>query len=251
MAVPPEIALIIPARNEQSSLPGVLRSVPPEVTRVVVVDNGSADATGRVASEHGALVVAEPVAGCGRACLAGLASLREQPPDIVAFADADGSDDLSRLPELAAPIFAGEKDLVLGRRIPVERKALTFQQRFGHALATRLIRLLWGYSFRDLGPMRALRWDSLNCLALADQAFGWTVEMQVRAVRQGLRIAEIDVPYRPRTAGRSKISRTINGTVKAGCTILWVIGREFLLSLRQRKFQTSPEDAVMAAELVP
>lgn len=226
MNAPPGIALIIPARNEELSLPGVLGNVPKEIGRVVVVDNGSTDCTAEVAAAFGALVVHEPVAGYGRACLAGIAFLCNAPPDIVAFVDADGSDELSRLPDLIAPVAAGEADLVLGRRLPSVASALSFQQRFGHLLATGLIRLFWGHRFRDLGPMRVIRWSALESLEMADKAFGWTVEMQVRAVKNGLSIREIDVPYHPRRAGRSKISRTISGTVKAGCTILWVIGRE-------------------------
>jgi len=234
-ATTPNIALIIPARNEELSLPGVLSNVPHEIKRVVVVDNGSTDDTARVAAAYGALVVPEPVGGYGRACLAGLASLRNDPPDIVAFVDADGSDELSCLPELIAPVAAGEEDLVLGRRIPVVMSALSFQQRFGHLLATGLIRLFWRYCYRDLGPMRVIKWTALNRLSMTDQAFGWTVEMQVRALRHGLRIREIDVPYHQRTAGKSKISRTITGTVKAGSTILWVIGREVVQGLLQKE----------------
>ena len=248
MTDPPSIALLIPARNEELSLPGVLGNIPAVITQVVVVDNGSTDATARVAAEYGAWVVKEPVAGYGRACLSGLAALRKDPPDIVAFVDADGSDELSRLPDLIAQVADGEQDLVLGRRIPVERKALSFQQRFGHLLATGLIRLIWKHRFRDLGPMRVIRWTSLERLAMTDQAFGWTVEMQVRALKHGLRLQEIDVPYHQRTAGKSKISRTVTGTVRAGSTILWVIGRELVHGLMQKRHQTAPADTVIAAE---
>jgi glycosyltransferase involved in cell wall biosynthesis len=139
----PEIALIIPARNEELSLPGVIRNIPARITRIVVVDNGSTDGTAQVAVAYGAVVVTEPVAGYGRACLAGLDALRCNPPDIVAFVDADGSDELACLSVLIAPVAAGEQDFVLGERIPVEREALSFQQRFGHLLATGLIRLIW------------------------------------------------------------------------------------------------------------
>ncbi len=236
-ALLPDIALIIPARNEELPLPGVLGNVPAGITRIVVVDNGSTDGTARIAADHGATVVAEPVAGYGRACLAGLAILRSDPPDLVAFVDADGSDELSRLPDLIAPVVAGEQDLVLGRRIPDEPGALSFQQRFGHWLATGLIRLFWRHRYRDLGPMRVIRWEALERLAMTDQAFGWTVEMQVRAIRQGLRIREIDVPYHRRTAGTSKISRTISGTIRAGSTILWVIGREVARGLQRKRHE--------------
>lgn len=244
----PEIALIIPARNEELSLPGVLKNVPPEITRVVVVDNGSTDTTARVAAAHGAQVVTEPVAGYGRACLAGLAALRDDPPDIIAFVDADGSDEPARLFDLIAPIASGRRDLVLGRRLPVESRALTVQQRCGHLLATGLIRLFWQHRFRDLGPMRAIRWESLELLGMTDQAFGWTVEMQVRALKQGLRIEEIDVPYHRRSAGKSKISRTITGTIKAGSTILWVIGREVVHGIRQKAAKPVVTPAVIAGE---
>lgn len=227
----PEIALIIPARNEELSLAGVLENVPQLITRVLVVDNGSTDATAQVAARYGAQVVPEAVAGYGRACLAGLAVLRDNPPDLVAFVDADGSDELSRLPGLIAPVAAGEQDLVLGRRMPAEKSALSFQQRFGHWLATWLIRLFWRHRYRDLGPMRVISWAALERLAMTDQAFGWTVEMQVRAIKCGLRVREIEVPYYRRRAGKSKISRTLAGTFRAGSTILWVIGREVLHGL--------------------
>jgi hypothetical protein len=247
-AAAPDIALIIPARNEELSLLGVLGNVPAEIRRIVVVDNGSTDATAQVAAAYGSLVVSEPVAGYGRACLAGLEFLRNDPPDVVAFVDADGSDELSCLPALISQVVNGTQDLVLGRRIPVVAAALSFQQRFGHLLATGLIRLFWKYSYRDLGPMRVIRWTDLERLAMADQAFGWTVEMQIRAVKQGLRILEMDVPYQQRTAGKSKISRTISGTVKAGSTILWVIGRELVHGLQHKRRQTAPACTFIASE---
>lgn len=221
-------ALIIPARNEALSLPAVLSRVPSVVTRVLVVDNGSTDDTAAVAKAFGAEVILEPVAGYGKACLAGIAALASSPPAFVAFADADGSDGVQNLETLLTPLFKGEVDLALAARQPVELRALTLQQRFGNRLATCLIRIIWGHDFRDLGPMRALSWEALTKLRMMDEDFGWTVEMQIKAVKLGLRIAEHPLPYYPRIAGRSKISRTLAGVVRAGTKILWVIGRELV-----------------------
>lgn len=223
---PVRVALIIPARNEELSLPTVLARVPAPVTRVVVVDNGSTDATAAVARSCGAQVVHEPVAGYGRACLAGISALTHDPPALVAFADADGSDGVENLAVLLQPILAGEADLSLALRVPDGGGALTPQQRFGNRLATRLIRFIWGHDYGDLGPMRVVTWQALLELGMEDLDFGWTVEMQIRAVKAGLRIRETPLPYHPRLAGESKISRTLSGVVRAGAKILWVIGRE-------------------------
>ncbi|HOV85979.1 MAG TPA: glycosyltransferase family 2 protein [Syntrophobacteraceae bacterium] len=222
------IALVIPARNEALTLPRVLGSVPHEVDRVLVVDNGSTDETSRVARANGAQVVNEPTAGYGRACLAALEVLEQEPPEIVAFADADGSDDLSHLPELVALIAGGKADLALARRSPVEAHALSLQQRFGNWLATRLILLVWGHGYADLGPMRAITWRALQGLGMEDRDYGWTIEMQVRALRMGLRVIEHPVPYLRRKAGRSKVSGSLSGVLRAGTKILWVIAREFV-----------------------
>jgi hypothetical protein len=216
----------MPARNEAAALPFVFEMVPAEVDRIIVVDNGSTDSTARVARERGGEVVAEQRPGYGRACLAGLAVLEKSPPHVVAFADADGSDDLSRLGDLIDSIARGEADLALGKRVPKDADALSLQQRFGNWLATRLIRLFWKHDYADLGPMRAISWRALRKLRMEDLDYGWTVEMQVKAVKMGLRIREIPLPYYPRAAGRSKVSGTLNGTVRAGIKILWVIGRE-------------------------
>ncbi len=220
------VALIIPARNEALSLPAVLSMVPDAVTRILVVDNGSTDATAAVARALGAEVVFEPVPGYGRACLAGIAALREAPPGVVAFADADGSDGVQNLPVLLRLIREEATDLVLARRVPVGERALTLQQRFGNRLATTLIRLIWGHSYGDLGPMRAISWGALEKLNMVDQDFGWTVEMQIKALKAGLEVKECPLPYYPRIAGVSKISRTLTGVARAGTKILWVIGRE-------------------------
>jgi glycosyltransferase involved in cell wall biosynthesis len=196
------------------------------LSRVVVADNGSTDATARIARAGGATVVSEPRRGYGRACLAGLSALASDPPDIVAFLDADFSDDPARLRDLVGPIAMGECDFVLGsRRLgAAEPGAFPAHQRWGNHLSVALIRLLYGHRFTDLGPFRALRYDALRSLGMRDPTFGWTAEMQVKALRAGLRVREVPVPYR-RRIGRSKISGTFAGTVKAGSKILWTIAR--------------------------
>jgi Glycosyl transferase family 2 len=228
------IALILPARNEALALPAVLKDIPPEIDSVLVVDNGSIDDTATVARSFNAMVVSESAPGYGMACLAGIASLNNNPPDIVAFADADGSDDLTKLCALITPIAQGEVDFVIEKRMPVEPNALSHQQRFGNWLAASLMRLFWGYSFGDLGPMRAIQWESLSALSMSDRNFGWTVEMQIRSLKTGLRIREYPLPYRARTAGRSKVSRTLRGSIKAGVKILWVIFREAFVDKKSR-----------------
>ena len=226
------IALIIPARNEAESLPQVLRDIPALIDRVIVVDNGSSDGSGELARSLGAEVIREERPGYGRACLAGLAHLQSNPPAFIAFADADGSDNHACLPDLLTPLLEDCCDFSLANRQPTTPQALTPQQRFGNWLATRLIHLLWGYNFNDLGPMRALRWESLKALNMEDEDFGWTVEMQIKALQHNLRICEIPIPYRPRMAGQSKISRTVVGVIRAGSKILWVVGREAWLQRR-------------------
>lgn len=226
------VAVVIPARDEAPSVGGVVAGLlaqPVPLDRVVVVDNGSRDATAEVARAAGATVVAEPRPGYGRACLAGIAHVALDPPDVLVFADADASDDPADLAALVAPLAADTADLVIGSRAlgqrigRVEPGALLPQARWGNALACALIRARWGARFTDLGPFRAARWRSLQALGMRDPTFGWTVEMQVRAVRAGLRTAEVPVAYR-RRIGRSKITGTVNGTVRAGAKILWTVG---------------------------
>jgi glycosyltransferase involved in cell wall biosynthesis len=226
----------MPARNEALPLPGVLQSAPHSIDRIIVADNGSTDDTAQLARAFGAQVVAEPRAGYGRACLAALAALESAPPDIVAFADADGSDDLSCLPELLDPLAEGVADFILARRVPLEANALQLQQRFGNLLSTRLIRLLWGHGYQDLGPMRAITYAALARLEMSDPDYGWTIEMQVRALQHGLRVIEIPVAYRCRQAGHSKVSGSLGGSLRAGVKILSVIGRE---ALRDKRLWTS------------
>ena len=220
------IVLIMPAKDEALSLPSVLVSVPKEVDQSLVVNNGSKDDTADVARNCGVHVVDEPRSGYGRACLAGVGMLEKNPPDIVAFADADGSDDISRLFKLVDPLIDGKADFVLESRFPAEHGALSQQQRFGNRLATFLINLFWGHKYSDLGPMRVIRWDCLKKLRMNDTNYGWTVQMQIRAVKEGLRVLECPLPYRNRVAGVSKVSRNLYGSVRAGVKILWVIFQE-------------------------
>ena len=220
--------VVIPALNEEASLPMVLRDLPrPLIRRIVVADNGSTDDTAWVAQEGGAFVVEAPRRGYGSACLAALDWLRHNiPPDLVVFVDADWSDHPDELPRLIAPILAGEADLVIGSRVLGDREpgALLPQARAGNLVACLLIRLLYGHRYTDLGPFRAIRWDALERLGMADPNFGWTAEMQVKALRHGLLVTEVPVSYR-RRVGVSKITGTLMGTLRAGYKILWTVLR--------------------------
>ncbi|WP_291296226.1 glycosyltransferase family 2 protein [Elioraea sp.] len=229
MTEPPwglRVGLVIPARDEADALPRVLPALPPWLAQVIVVDNGSRDGTAAVARSLGAEVVSEPRRGYGRACLAGIAALAPGITTVV-FMDADASDKPEEMAFLLAPLARGDADLVIGSRTrgQSEQGALTPQQRFGNALACMLIRAVWGVGFTDLGPFRAIDRSALARLSMQDETWGWTVEMQVRAARLGLAVAEIPVGYRKRI-GQSKISGTVSGSVRAGAKILYVIGRE-------------------------
>ena len=221
--------LVIPARDEAPNVASVFRSLPwSALRRVVLVDNGSRDATAQLAREAGAAVVHEPQPGYGAACLAGLRWLTAQPAPspVVAFLDADGADDPGRLPELIEAVASGAADLAIASRPRLAAPgALTPPQRLGNALACGVIRALTGTRYTDLGPMRAIRADALRELEMRDRTWGWTVEMQYKAAAAGLRVTEIAVPYRPRRAGASKISGTISGTARAGTKILFTLGR--------------------------
>lgn len=225
------VTVVIPALNEESSLPHVLADLPP-VGRVIVVDNGSTDSTGRIATACGAQVVIEPLRGYGSACLRGLAEVRRlvvsgnSAPDILVFIDADYSDHPDLLPVLIAPILRDEADFVLGSRLLGEREpgAMPPQSVYGNRLACFLMRRLFGTIYTDLGPFRAIRYRSLLEIGMTDTNFGWTVEMQIKASRARLRIQEVPVPYR-RRIGISKISGTLGGTLRAGAKILYLIGK--------------------------
>jgi len=221
------IDVVIPALNEESALPNVLRDIPrPPVRRVVVADNGSTDRTPHVAEEHGAEVVRESERGYGAACLKALAHLAEDPPEVVVFLDGDYSDHPDELPLVVAPILSGDAELVVGSRAigRAQRGSLSPQQRIGNAIACRALGALYGVHYTDLGPFRAIRWEALRRLRMEDRNYGWTVEMQIKAAQHGLRHAEVPVSYRPRI-GVSKVSGTVRGSASAGAKILWLLGR--------------------------
>ncbi len=222
------IDVVIPAYNEEDSIGLVLADIPPGlVRRVVVADNNSRDATAVRARQAGAEVVPAPVQGYGSACLAALDHVRRTgPPQIVAFLDGDYSDHPEEMPALVGPIARGEADLVIGSRVlgAAEPGALLPQARWGNRFACLLVRLLYGHRYTDLGPFRAISWQALESLGMRDTNFGWTAEMQVKALRRGLRVVEVPVSYRRRT-GISKITGTVTGTVRAGWKIVTTVVR--------------------------
>lgn len=226
----PRVAVVIPALNEEAALGRVLAEIPRSLVHTVIVaDNGSRDRTAQVAEEGGAQVVHAPRRGYGSACLEGLAACRRLPggpPDVVCFLDADYSDYPADMGRVLEPILRGEAELVIGSRMifPESRSALLPQARLGNALAVTLIRWIWGARYTDLGPFRAVTWQALEQVGMQDPDFGWTVELQVKAARLGLRHTEVPVRYRERV-GTSKITGTLKGTLLAGTKILWTIGR--------------------------
>jgi glycosyltransferase involved in cell wall biosynthesis len=222
----PRVSLIIPALNEEKSIGSVLNDVPADlVDEVLVVDNGSTDRTASIAEFFGARVVSEPRRGYGQACLTGIAESADDSV-IIAFLDADYSDFPQDLERILQPLFEGKAEMVIGTRTTEtdSRSSLTPQQRWGNWLATTLVRLFWQHRYTDLGPFRAIRRDALRRLGMTDRNYGWTIEMQIKAVRQNLRITEVPVRYRVRI-GRSKISGTVKGTILAGAKIIYTIFR--------------------------
>lgn len=220
-----KVALVIPARNEETPLPGVLAEIPPGVAEtVIVVDNGSTDRTAAVSRNAGALVVSEPRAGYGFACAAGVQAAREQGAEVLVFIDADGSFDPAQIRDLLAPIECEQADLVLGSRLAggIEPGAMPPHARFGNWLVARLMRALYNLPVTDLGPFRAIRTDLLERLGMQEMTYGWPTEMMVKAARRGARVIEVPVRYRVRRGGRSKVSGTLRGTVLATYFILFV-----------------------------
>ncbi|MBK8623534.1 MAG: glycosyltransferase family 2 protein [Saprospiraceae bacterium] len=221
------IDVIIPVYNEADSIAYVIRDIPKDrVRHIIVCNNNSSDDTPDIARRSGAVVVDAPARGYGNACLKGMAYIAGQniKPDIVVFLDGDYSDYPGQLPEVVAPIIHENFDMVIGSRAlgKMEQGAMMPQQIFGNWLATRLIKIFFGYTFTDLGPFRAIRYDRLLELQMADKTYGWTVEMQVKAAKKGFRCKEVAVHYKKRI-GESKVSGTIKGTILAGYKILWTI----------------------------
>ena len=204
----------------------MVESVKGLVDRVIVVDNGSTDATVDVARNAGALVVHEPQRGYGAACLRGLGELAVEPPDVVLFLDGDASDHPEDALMILNTVINTDVEMCLGSRVlgDAERGSLTPVQRFGNWLSTDLIKRIWGVHYTDLGPLRAVRWETLMRLDMQDRTWGWTVEMQIKAAKHGIRTQEIPVRYR-RRIGTSKISGTIVGSLRAGTKILTTIAR--------------------------
>jgi len=220
----PKISVIIPALNEEESIGLVLNDIPGEIVEdVIVVDNGSNDNTVTVANSLGARVIREPLKGYGAACLRGISQLKHD-TDIVVFLDADYSDYPQDIHTVIKPIVTDKAEMVIGSRMSGTREkgALLPQAVFGNKLATFLIRLFWGFKYTDLGPFRAIKYKDLLALNMMDKNFGWTVEMQIKALKKGLRIVEVPVRYRKRI-GKSKITGTFSGTVRAGVKIIYTI----------------------------
>lgn len=221
------IDVIIPAYNEEKSIKQVISDIPKDLVRhIFICDNGSNDHTAEFAKQSGAVVLHAPDKGYGNACLRGMAHIASLgiAPDIVVFLDGDYSDHPEEMPEVVSPVSAGDADMVIGSRAlgTREKGAMMPQQIFGNMLATTLIRWIYGYRYTDLGPFRAINYKKLVGLGMEDRNYGWTVEMQVKAARQKLRVTEVPVKYRQRL-GVSKVSGTLRGTFMAGYKIIWTI----------------------------
>jgi len=223
--------VIIPAYNEENSIVKVIHDVPSIIDEIIVVDNNSTDNTGIYAEKAGATVLAESRKGYGYACLKGIEYLSKSDikPDIVVFLDGDYSDYPEEMTKLVAPIIEDNIDFVVGARVRHLREpnAMTPQQIFGNWLATTLMKLIFGARFTDLGPFRAIKYEKLMNLEMEDKTYGWTVEMQLKSVRQNLTYIEVPVKYK-RRIGTSKVSGTIKGAIFAGFKILgWIFKYSF------------------------
>ena len=220
------IKVIIPAFNEADSIASVIKEIPTSVTEVIVVNNNSTDETVKNAVAAGATVLTENRKGYGYACLKGMNYIAEQsnPPDIIVFIDGDYSDYPEELTKIVAPILSNDYDFVIGSRVKKLREegSMTPQQIFGNWLATFLMKLLFGATFTDLGPFRAIKYRKLLELQMEDKTYGWTVEMQLKALKKKLSYTEVPVHYKKRI-GVSKVSGTVKGSIFAGIKILgWI-----------------------------
>ncbi len=225
------IKVIIPAFNEEKSIGKVIAEIPNIVSEIIVVDNNSTDKTSEVAKKAGATVLFQPNPGYGNACLKGMEYISAQSikPNILVFLDGDYSDYPSELTKIVAPIIDDNIDFVVGARVKNLREngAMTFPQRFGNKLATKLMRLFFNSKFTDLGPFRAIKYEKLLQLNMEDKTYGWTVEMQLKALKRNFSYTEVAVPYRNRI-GISKVSGTIKGAIFAGIKILtWIFKYSF------------------------
>lgn len=222
-----KVSVVIPALNEEEPIGDVVRAVPREIaSEVIVVDNGSTDATAREARRAGARVVSEPRRGYGRACRAGVEAVSHD-AEIVVFLDGDGSDCPKLMSRLVDPVAEGAYDFVIGSRTRGRREkgSMNFQQVFAGRLAGWTLRALYGVSYTDMCPFRAIRRDALLVLGMREETYGWNLEMQMRAARAKLRILEVPVDHRRRTGGESKVSGTLRGTLLAGTRILYTVAR--------------------------
>ena len=229
--MPPIIKVIIPAFNEEDSIAHVIKEIPDIVQEVIVVSNNSTDHTESVAENAGATVLKEPQKGYGFACLKGMEYIAEQEvkPEIVVFLDGDYSDYPEELTKIVNPIIEKDIDLVIGARVKNLRESgsMTFPQIFGNWLATSLMKLFFNAKFTDLGPFRAIKYDKLLDLEMVDKTYGWTVEMQLKALKKHYSYTEIPVRYKKRI-GVSKVSGTIKGAIFAGVKILsWIFKYSF------------------------
>ena len=222
-------SVIIPAFNEEDSIGLVIDGISPYVNEVIVVDNGSTDDTTSIAKSKGATVLHEKNKGYGNACLKGIDYLSSSPPDIVAFMDGDNSDNPQDFTRILSPILDNDADLVIGSRIlgDLQPGSMTVPQKFGNKLSSRMMNLLYNASFTDLGPFRAISYEALRKLEMEDRNYGWTVEMQIKAVKHKLKYTEVPVSYRPRHGGQSKVSGTVKGTFMAVYKIISTILKHY------------------------